>query len=101
MMQPDQTYLMPIYELTQQPNNIIESNESRVKDRSKGRYSSKKRCKQNLIWLVQNYSDSAKCYDLKLKGPNYNSNRNLLSNLSPNLTKQAMASNASRGANQK
>jgi len=30
----------------------------------------------NIKWLEQNYSDVAKCYDLKFNKADYNSNRN-------------------------
>ncbi len=74
-MQSDQINLRPIYEQNETQNERDLSGSKR-KER-KGRNGSKKRSKQNMQWLVKNYSDSAKCYDLKLNGPNYNSNRNL------------------------
>ena len=37
--------------------------------------------KHNIRWLEQNYTEVAKCYDLKLKKSDYNSNRNQDKNL--------------------
>ena len=54
---------------------MIDLSESKVKIKT-GKISQKKLKKQNMIWLMHNYSDVAKCYDLKLKAESYNSNRN-------------------------
>ena len=54
---------------------MIDLRESKVKIKT-GKISQKKLKKQNMIWLMHNYSDVAKCYDLKLKAESYNSNRN-------------------------
>ena len=57
--------------------------------------------KLNIRWLEQNYSEVVKCYDLKLKSTDYNSNRNRKQFESPLTGSETMVSNVPRGANSK
>ena len=49
---------------------------SKENKRRRRMVSSYRNKKLNIRWLEQNYTEVVKCYDLKLKSTDYNSNRN-------------------------